>query len=123
MHAPDHRVVFEQALCHASLLIERLLFYTRNLGLLPRTSTTHDPLGPIVISDEDVSTIVAGFRRISKTEPTRRAELLTDPLQAEIAGSRAALEQALAAPAVQGLGLVETVRALGIQGGALDAFV
>lgn len=121
MSQPDpQRVLFDQALCHASLLIERLLFYTRYLGLLPRTSSASDPLGGMVVSDEDVGTIFAGFRRLQKSDPARRNELLADPLQAEIAASRATLSALLNSAEVRGIGFVELVRAFGLLETALD---
>lgn len=116
-----HRVVFEQALCHASLLIERLLFYHRNLGLVPRTSTVNDPLGPIVVSDDDVATIFAGFRRAGKAPQT--GGLAADPLSADLAASRQALATALSAPESRGLGFVEIVRTLKLVDTALDPFL
>lgn len=119
----QYRTVFEQALCHASLLIERLLFYNRSMGLLPRTPTASDPLGSIVVSDEDVTTIFTGFRRLSQTEPARRKELLSNPLGTELAQSRAALVQALSAPSARGLGFVEIVHSLGLLDTALDPFL
>lgn len=120
---PSHRIVFEQALCHASLLIERLLFYTRNLGLLPRTSTANDPLGPIVVSDEDVATIFSGFRKISKTETFRRPELIADPLGAELAESRKALLAVLSDERSRDIGFIEIVRAFRLSEAALDPFL
>ena len=120
---PAHRIVFDQALCHASLLIERLLFYTRNLGLLPRTSTASDPLGPIVVSDEDVATIFSGFRKISKTDAQRRPTLVADPLGTEIAESRKAFLAVLAEETAKNIGFVEIVRAFGLTEAALDPFL
>lgn len=118
-----YRVVFEQALCHASLLIERLLFYNRHMGLLPRTPTASDPLGPMVVSDEDVATIFSGFRKLSRTEPLRRQELLVEPLSKDLAESRAALVKALMDPSAEGLGFVEIVRRLDLLDSALDPFL
>jgi SpoVK/Ycf46/Vps4 family AAA+-type ATPase len=121
--SPSHTVILEQALCHAALLVERLLFYSRNLGLLPRLSTENDPLGPIVISDEDVRTITAGFRKITQTEPRQRRALLQDPFGPQIAESRAALLRLIDAAEAPRLGFAEIVRAFGLAERSLDPFI
>ncbi len=83
-----NRVMLEDALCHATLLFERLVFLHRNLGLLPRMSTGDDPLGALVIADSDVNTVIAGFRKIAATAPEGRASLLADPCADALRSSR-----------------------------------
>src|SRR5205814_2339560 len=121
--SPAHCAAIDQVLCHVGLLVERLLFVQRSIGLSPRTSSASDPLASIVISDEDVGTIFAGFRMVGRTDPARRSQLLADPFAGEWAASRSAVAEVLASPAARGLGLVELVRAYDLSGDALDAFL
>lgn len=115
--------LLEQAMCHAALLVERLHFLNRNLGLLPRTTTEDDPLGPMVISDSDVSTILAGFRKIRTTRPEERRSLLSDPFLGQITESRASLRQALSSAQVAEVGLARIVHAFPLGDAALDLLV
>ena len=118
-----HRWLFDQLLCHAALLVERLLFFNRNQGLLPRVSNVADPLGPLVISDEDVGTILAGFHKLRALPAEQRGRLPQDPQSAALSASRQSLDAALAQPASSGLGFVRLLGALDITGRALDAFI
>ena len=103
------QAMFEQALCHAALLIERITFYSRNLGLAPEQQT-----------DSDMGEIFAGFRRIAGTQPEERAELLPDPLAQALARSRAELMRRMAEPACAGVGFVRMMRELELGEEALE---
>jgi SpoVK/Ycf46/Vps4 family AAA+-type ATPase len=86
--------VLEAAVCHVGLLYERLYFLSRNVGMLPRTSSAEDPFGPIVISDSDVSTILAGLNRLKSVPLADRTTDVGDPFRERLQQSRAALGKA-----------------------------
>lgn len=115
--------VLEQALCHASLVIERLIFYAKNFGLLPRVSESADPLSPIVVGDDDVTIITRGFRRISSTGPRQRWQLLADPFAEELTQSRQQFLNAIEDEQARSFGLSSLLRAYELTSPALDAFL
>jgi hypothetical protein len=114
------RQLVEDALCHTSLLLERLFFLNRNLGLLPRTSTADDPLGAIVITDADVTTILAGFHKLGATAPEARSALLQDPFAAKVQASRAQLRARLLDDAFADCGLARLVKSFELDAAMTD---
>jgi SpoVK/Ycf46/Vps4 family AAA+-type ATPase len=118
--SPARARVLPASLRHAALLVERLVFLGRNLGLVPRTALADDPLGPVVISDEDVRTMLAGLRRLDDAGGGLPAE---DPFDEQLATSLAALLETLRAPDAQGLGLTEIARGLELDGREVEALV
>jgi SpoVK/Ycf46/Vps4 family AAA+-type ATPase len=118
--SPARARVLAASLRHAALLVERLVFLGRNLGLVPRTSLADDPLGPVVVSDEDVRTMLAGLRRSPDADGSPPAP---DPFEEQLAGSRAALLETLRVPDAAGLGLAGLVRGLALGDGEVEALV
>jgi ATPase family associated with various cellular activities (AAA) len=122
----DHRDAWivdalEQAVCHAAMLYERLVFAGRANGLLPSSSGgDDDPLGALCVSDGDVTSMLATFRRIA-TDHERRP--IPDPYAAAILASREKLMLALARADRCGLGLARLVRTFELAGGVLDAWL
>lgn len=110
------QVIFEQALCHAALLVERLMLYARSLGLRGRDGDYN----PLMVSDQEVSAIFGGFRKIARTAPDARRALLPDPVAGDIDVSRAALLALMDRPEAAHIGFVCLVRAFGLQGPALE---
>lgn len=107
------------ALGHAGLLAEVALFHTRRLGLVSRSSAADDVLGPLVISDEDVRTVLASLRALR--EPG--APVVEQPYAEALAASRDALAAALAEPAARELGLARIAAAFELSAIELDALV
>jgi hypothetical protein len=64
MEAPDRiRLLEDRTLGHAAVLVERLIFWSRHLGLMSRFNHDEDPLGPLCVNDDEVSTMLASLRR------------------------------------------------------------
>lgn len=118
--SPGRARVLNASLRHAALLVERLVFLGRNLGLVPRTALADDPLGPVVISDEDVRTMLAGLRRLDGAGGGMPVE---DPFDEQLAASRAALLETLRSRDAEGLGLAEIARGLDLQDDEVEGLV
>jgi hypothetical protein len=112
------RKVEDRLLGHAAVLVERLIFWGRNLGLLPRFNTDEDPLGSLCVADDEVATMLASLRRgrAGRAHPA-------DPLRARADESRTRLGELTGDPELQGFGLVEILRSFALPDDALDAFV
>lgn len=116
-------LLIEQALSHTALLTERLLHLTRGLGLLPQKSAADDPFGPLVVSDDDVSTVLSSLQRKPEIQAASFGQSCRDPFRAAIRASRAALWRRLQEPATQQSGLASIVQAYTLSKIALDLFL
>ena len=106
--------VLERALCHASLAIHRLSFLAKSLGLLPRRAASKPVLA--AVGQDEVDTILAGFRAIDATPAERREELLDDQTLAdELARSRQELVELLDRAPDSGLARIARTFALDSQ--------
>ncbi|WP_152629486.1 hypothetical protein [Haliangium ochraceum] len=119
------RQLLGQALCHAALLVERLLIQHRALGLLPSLTEEPDALDAMVVSETDVAVILRGFRSLSAElngtwpGPT----LPQDPNSEQLAASRARLRDLLDDPGVARMGLACAVRVFELSEIAIDLLV
>ena len=119
MEAPDRiRLLEDRTLGHAAVLVERLIFWSRHLGLMSRFNHDEDPLGPLCVNDDEVSTMLASLRRSRGGQATPG-----DPLVARACESRARLRELLTMDELRGLGLIEIVRSFALGDEELDAFV
>ncbi|MCG8422416.1 MAG: ATP-binding protein [Proteobacteria bacterium] len=112
--------VLERALCHAALVIQRLIFLSRSLGLLPKSA----PRRPVLsaIDPDEVEIILAGFRRVDATPEEHRGNLLDDRKRVDqIAHSRDTLALELARSPESGLARI--ARAFALTDRAVDLLV
>jgi AAA+ superfamily predicted ATPase len=107
-------LVKERVRAHATVLIERLIFWSRSLGLLPRVSGSDDPLGALCLDEDDVTAMLNGLREPRPDE---------DPLAERARRTRADLRALVDAAELGGVGLVELLRCFALADDALDGFV